>query len=262
MSGDSFDLPNLSVGFQISATLTPPTRPEESNVVFRVEKKFKCNQCSYSTNKSSHLTRHQNTHSKSYLSHCDKCNKSFRTPYTRKDHNCNGRQSHKCPKCTKIYADRKTMMRHLVDKHHTTVDMVPVTESIPRNLSLQNYNTVTNEARMQSYYSADTVFSPTRNGVDLRNHHMTTSPYTSTYDDNQDYKPMDLSVASRRENGNAVSNLTDKKIRSVIPKISNDGSRSADLIPDVPSDRGNLGCTRCGEWFNKLNEYSTHTCVS
>lgn len=239
------------------------TRGEESNTVIRVEKKFKCNQCSYSTDKSSHLTRHQNSHSKSSMSRCGKCNKSFRTPYNLKDHTCHERQGHKCPKCTKMFVDRTTMMRHIVDKHHFKVAASnPVATSVSQNLSMKRHTAAGHEARMPTY-SSNSVFSATRNGIGLQIKNETAAlSHTSIPDDIEDHKPMDLTVTNRREIGDVVNNLVEMKIHSRVPMISNDDHRASDLMPDMPSDRGNMGCTKCGEWFNKLNEYSTHACVS
>lgn len=257
-------------------------------------KRFKCQSCDYTTNKKSHFSRHQLSHEKAMYTSCAKCNKSFKTQSYLHRHRC--KPQRRCGQCKQIFIDHEAMLLHAAQEHPNTpqfvVNQVEETEHSTEETDSTEDQTVGNEKNCNFFknHNDRTVTSITTLGDGDANEPMDLSKIKNK----KGAITIEISGLSQSENSfnnhldaqlDLASPLNDiPDVNSAQPKIMDiensvnfndmeylatvhleNGVHSVQTTIPLQSDltaMGNFRCTKCGAWFDKLNAYSSHFCVS
>lgn len=121
-SSDSIQITNVESGEQFVCDITGDDEeydPKIHNVAFVVHS---CQFCSYKTSKSSHMKRHELTHTgKKYK--CHDCPKSFNELTKLRTHQNSkhqGQARYKCDKCSRTFSSKGGIMYHQQTKHNNS----------------------------------------------------------------------------------------------------------------------------------------------
>lgn len=215
-------------------------------------KKFVCDMCGYTTDKSSHYNRHTQTHSAEKPHSCKFCYKSFKLPLYLNKHRCSKLMQRSCRECNCIFIDHDALMKHAATAHpYATGGLAQETAG---NENGDGDRASTGDvADSSAFFNSFTKMASEiiRKGVTGQGEEVDDGSTGSGEADISDPKEglQSSSGAHTEEESDSAAGDTPGQVPAV------------DAVVDMEV-KGNLKCVKCGVWFKKLDEYNSHSCTS
>lgn len=213
-------------------------------------KKFVCDMCGYTTDKSSHYNRHTQTHSAEKPHSCKFCYKSFKLPLYLNKHRCSKLMQRSCRECNCIFIDHDALMKHAATAHPYATGPVAQETATDENGDRASTGDIADSSAFFNNFTkmASEIIRKGVTGEDEEPDDESEGSGEADTTDPKDDSQGSSEAHTEEESDSAANNMSGQ--------VS-----TIDAVVDMEV-KGNLKCVKCGAWFKKLEEYNSHSCTS